>query len=130
MILLSLSTDIDRSLAEMNSQRAPMKKLSSQKPFGIIQGDHFYGASVIEPENFCFVDVSMHNAPVRQNVRFPADLLEIHALNDVWWKTQLAGETGVDNKRNLALRREGLQNHHWFPRGAHFSLDRHELRSE
>ena len=130
MILLSLSTDIDRSLAEMNSQPTRFEELSSQKSLGIVQRDHFDGPFVIEPENFRFVDVSMDNLSVRQNVCFPADSLETHTTNDVRRKAQFSGETGVDDNGNLALRREGLQNHNWLPRGGYFSLDGHELRSE
>ena len=130
MILLSLLTDIDRSLAEMNSQPTRLEELSSQKSLGIVQRDHFDGPFAIEPENFRFVDVSMHNLSVRQNERFPAEPFETHTTNDVRRKAQFSGETGVDDNGNLALRREGLQNHDGFPCGGYISLDGHELRSE
>ena len=130
MILLSLLKDIDRSLAEMNSQPTRLEELSSQKSLGIVKRDHFNGPFVIEPENFRFVDVSMHNLSVRQNERFPAEPFETHGVNCPRRETQLSGETRVDDNGNLAVRREGLQNHDGFPRGGYFSLDGHELRSE
>jgi hypothetical protein len=97
MRLSSLLLDGYFSFSEMNSQRTRLKKLGSQKPLGIIQRDHFNGPSVIEPENVCFVDVSMHNLSVRQNERFPADALEAHAMNDSQRDAQLSGETSVDD---------------------------------
>ncbi len=130
MSLSSLLIDGYFSLSEMNGQHAFSKKLGSQKSLGIIQCDHFNGPSVIEPVNFCFVDVSTHNLSVRQNVGFPADSLETQTTNDARRKAQLSRETGVDDNRNLALCREGLQNNDWLPLGAYFSLDGHERRSE
>ena len=81
----------------MNSQLAPLKKLRSQMPLEIIQRYHFNGPSVIEPENFRFINVSMHNLSVRQNVRFPADSLETYVMNRSWGEAQLSGETCVDD---------------------------------
>ena len=76
------------------------------------------------------MNVSMHNLSVRQNVGFPADSLETQRTNDARRKAQLSRETGVDDNRNLALRRESLQNNNWLPLGVYFSLDGHERRSE
>ena len=75
----SFLMDVNLSPSELHSKPAPLKKLSSQKPWGIVQCQHFNGPSVIEPENFRFVDVSMHNLSVRQNERFPAEPFETHA---------------------------------------------------
>jgi hypothetical protein len=68
----------------MNCQLAPLKKLCSQKPLGIIQRDHFNGPHVIKPENFCFVDVGVNNLSIRQNVRFSADSLEAMRRIVLW----------------------------------------------
>ncbi len=130
MTLLSLLTDINRPLGEMNIQPAPLQELSSQKSLAIIQRDHFNGPLVIEPENFRFMNVGTHNLSVRQNVGFPADSLETQTTNDARRKAQLSRETSVDDNRNVALRREGLQNNNWLPLGVYFSLDGHERRSE
>ena len=129
MILLSLLTDIDRSLAEMNTQSIRLEELSSQKPLGIVQRDHFNGAFVIEPQDFRFINVRMDNLPVGQNICFSADALEPHALYRFLWKAHLPRKTGVNDNRNLPLRRDGLQNHDGFPSGGYFSVDCHELRS-
>jgi hypothetical protein len=83
--------------SEMNSQPTPLKKLRSQKPSGIIQRDHFNGPPVIEPEEFRFMNVSVDNLSVCQNIRFPADSLETHAMNDPRRKAQLTGKTCVDD---------------------------------
>lgn len=114
----------------MDRQLAPLKKLRSQKPFGIIQRDHFDGPHVIEPENFCFVDVGVHNLAVRQNVRFSADSLEAHAMDHFLGQAQLTGEACVDDNRNLALLSKGFQSDHGFARSGHRSVNGHELRSE
>jgi len=65
----------------MNGQLTSLKKLRSQKPLGIIQRDHFNRPHAIEPEDFCFVDVGVHNLSIRQDLRFSADSLETHAMN-------------------------------------------------
>jgi hypothetical protein len=130
MILLSLSIDINRSLSEVNRQPTRLEELSSQKALGIIQRDHFNGPSVIEPENFRFMNVSMDNPSVRQNIRFPADSLETHAPYYPRRKAQLSGETCVDDNWNLALLRGGVQNNNGFPRSGYCSFDGHVLRSE
>ncbi len=98
MRLLSLLADVYLSSSEVNSQRAPLKKLSSQKSPGIIQRDHFDRAVMIEPLNLPLVDVSAHNPAVCQNERLPADSLETHSMNCPWREAQLSGETCVDDK--------------------------------
>jgi hypothetical protein len=114
----------------MNRQLASLKKLCSQKPLGTIQRDHFNGPHVIEPENFCFVDVGVHNLSIRQNVRFSADSLEAHAMDRSLGEAQLSGETSVDDNRNLALLWKGFQSDYGFARSGHRSVNGHELRSE
>ena len=122
--------DENFSPEKMNDQSAILEKLSSQKPLGIFQCDHFNRPPVIEPKNFRFMNVGTHNLSVRQNVGFPADSLETQRTNDARRKAQLSRETGIDDNRNCALRREGLQNNNWLPLGVYFSLDGHERRSE
>ena len=87
----------------MNRQLAPLKKLCSQKPLGILQCDHFNGPSVIEPKNFRFMNVSMDYLSIGQNESFPADSLEAHAMNSSLREAQLSGEACVDDNRNFAL---------------------------
>src|SRR5262249_808799 len=114
----------------MNGQLTSLKKLRTQKPLGIIQRDHFDGPPVIEPENFGFVDFGVHNLSICQNVCFPADSLEAHAMNRCLEEAQLSGEACVDDNRNFALIWKGFQNEHGFARSGHRSVKGHELRSE
>ena len=81
ILLFPFLIDGELSASKMNRQLAPLEKLRSQKPLGIIQRDHFNRPHAIEPENFCFVDVGLHNLSIRQDVRFSADSLETHAMN-------------------------------------------------
>jgi hypothetical protein len=56
------------------------------------------------------MNVGVDNLAVCQKIGFAADSLETQTANDAWRKTQLSGETGVDDDSNFALRRDGLQN--------------------
>ena len=69
---------------EINGQSAIAKKLSSQKPLAIVQGDHFDGPSLTKPENFCFMNIGVDNLAVCQNIGFAADSLEPEAANNAW----------------------------------------------
>ena len=73
MSLSPSSIDENFSLSEVNCQHAILKKLSSQKPLGIVQRNHFNGSSAVEPKNFCLINVGVHNLAVGQNVSFSAD---------------------------------------------------------
>ena len=84
MCLTPVSVDRYFSFSEMNSQGALLKKLRSQESMGIIQRDDLDAPSVIEPENFSFMNVGVHNLSIRQDVRFPADLLKSHSTNNPW----------------------------------------------
>ena len=95
--LLSLLTDMNRSLGKMNSELTILEELSSQQSLRIVQCNYFNGPSAIEPINFSFMNIRMDNLPVGQNVCFSADALEAHASDQIRRKTQFAGETGVDD---------------------------------
>ncbi len=126
MTLFSFFTDTDCSVSELNSQATRSEELSSQQTLAIIQRDHFNRLFVLEPENFGFVDVGVHNLSVRQHEGFSTDPFETQTTNDVWRKTQITRETGIDDNGNLALRGEGLQDNNWLARSGYFSVDGHE----
>ena len=60
MILLSFVEDIDRSLAEINSQPTPLHELSSQKSLAIVQRDRF--KHCFSQEVVSRLDIDRYNA--------------------------------------------------------------------